>query len=69
MEVDDYRPLDDERVLALPTWTGRARTSGLDLTEMPWTGASLFHMRDGKVVKLVLYWDRKQAFADLDLEE
>jgi ketosteroid isomerase-like protein len=69
MEVDDYRRLDDERVLALPTWTGRARRSGLDLAEMPWTGASLFQLRDGKVVKLVLYWDRKHAFADLGLEE
>jgi ketosteroid isomerase-like protein len=69
MEVDDYRLLDDQRVLALPTWTGRARTSGLDLAEMPWTGASLFHLRDGKVVKLVLYWDRDRAFADLGLKE
>jgi ketosteroid isomerase-like protein len=69
MEVDDYRPLDDERVLALPTWTGRARTSGLDLAEMPSTGASLFRMRDGKVTTLVNYWDRKRAFADLGLEE
>jgi ketosteroid isomerase-like protein len=69
MEVDDYRPLDDERVLALPTWTGRARTSGLHLAEMPWTGASLFRMRDGKVTTLVNYWDRKRAFADLGLEE
>ncbi len=70
MEVkDDYRRLDDERVLVLPTWTGRARTSGLDLTEMPWTGASVFHIRDGKVVKLVLYWDRDRALADLGLVE
>jgi ketosteroid isomerase-like protein len=69
MEVDDYRPLDDERVLALPAWTGRARTSGLDLAEMPWTGASLFRMRDGKVVKLVLYWDRDRALADLGLKD
>jgi ketosteroid isomerase-like protein len=69
MEVDDYRPLDDERVLALPTWSGRARTSGLDLSEMPWAGASLFHMRDGKVVKLVLYWDRDRALADLGLKD
>jgi ketosteroid isomerase-like protein len=69
MEVENYRPLDDERVLALPTWTGRARTSGLDLAEMPWTGASLFHMREGKVVRLVLYWDREHALTDLGLAE
>jgi ketosteroid isomerase-like protein len=69
VEVGDYRPLDDERVLALLTWTGRARGSGLDLAEVPWTGANVFHMRDGKVVKLVMYWDREKAFADLGLKE
>ncbi len=69
MEVGDYRPLDDERVVAVLTWTGRARSSGLDLAEMPWTGANLFQVRDGKVVKLVLYWDGKRALADLGLEE
>jgi ketosteroid isomerase-like protein len=69
VETDQHRPLDDERVLALVTWTGRAKRSGLDLAEIPQTGANVFHIRDGKVVKLVLYWNRDLALADLGLEE
>jgi ketosteroid isomerase-like protein len=69
VETDEYLRLDEERVLALLTWTGRASGSGLDLAEMPWTGANVFHIRDGKVVKLVLYWNRNLALADLGLVE
>jgi ketosteroid isomerase-like protein len=27
-------------------------------------GVNLFHVRDGKVTRLVLYWDREHAAAD-----
>jgi ketosteroid isomerase-like protein len=30
--------------------------------------ASLFHIRDGKVMRLVLYLDRRRALADVGLK-
>jgi hypothetical protein len=38
-------------------------------TFLPRTGAHLFHLRDGKVTKLVAYSDRNEAFADLGSEK
>jgi ketosteroid isomerase-like protein len=66
-EAEAYRELDDERVLVLAHFGGRGRTSGLDLAQM-WTGgAGLFHVRDGKVTRHVVYLDRERALADLGL--
>jgi ketosteroid isomerase-like protein len=69
IHAEEYRELDDERVLALDHGIGRGRTSGLDIGQMRTKGASLFHLRDGKVTRLVSYLDRHRAFADLGLEE
>jgi len=65
--VDEYRELDAERVLALVHWSGRGKTSGLEIGQMQTKGAALFHVRGGKVTKLVLYWNRERALADLGL--
>jgi ketosteroid isomerase-like protein len=64
-EVEEYRELEDRRVLALMNWSGRGRRSGFDLADVPWKGANLFHFRNGRVTRLVLYWDRERAFVDL----
>jgi ketosteroid isomerase-like protein len=61
---DEYRALDDERVLVLMHFSGRGKTSGLEVGDIQMKGANLFHVRGGKVTRLVLYWDRERAFAD-----
>ena len=68
-EPHEYQELDDERVLALGSWSGRGKTSGLELGQMRVEGAGLFHVRDGKVTRFVFYFDRVRAFADLGLKE
>jgi ketosteroid isomerase-like protein len=65
--ADEYRELDDERVLVLSRYSGRGKTSGLELGQMGAKGATLFHIRDGKVTRFVGYWDRERAIADLGL--
>jgi ketosteroid isomerase-like protein len=67
--VDEYREIDDERVLVLLRRTGRGKTSGLELGEFHTRGACVCHVRDGKVAKVVNYYDRDRALADLGLEE
>jgi ketosteroid isomerase-like protein len=66
-EVEEYRELDDEHVLALVSAAARGKASGLELREMRWKGATLFEVSDGKVTRLVNYTDRDHALADLGL--
>jgi ketosteroid isomerase-like protein len=65
--VEEYRELDDERVLVLQHFGGRGKASGVEVTLMTRKGATLFHLRDGKVARLVVCFDRERAFADLGL--
>ncbi len=67
VEAEEYRELDDERVLVLIRIAGRGRTSGLELGQMRTEAANLFELRDGKVTRLVIYWDRERALADAGL--
>ncbi|HEY8639931.1 MAG TPA: nuclear transport factor 2 family protein [Solirubrobacterales bacterium] len=67
IKVEEYRELDDERVLVLPRVSGRGKSSGLELGQMWTKGAALFHIREGKVTRFVFYWDRERALADLGL--
>ena len=65
VEGDEYRRLDDERVLVLAHRSARGKGSGVQLGEVLTKGAYLFHIRDGKVTRLVFYWDRERGLADL----
>ena len=67
----EYRELDDERVLVLMGVSGRGKTSGLEIEEMHSEALNLFHVfhvHDNKVTRLIVYWERDHALADLGLE-
>jgi hypothetical protein len=67
--ADRLQELDAEHVLALDHRVGRSRTSGLELSDVRTDGARLFHIRGGQVHKIVVYFSRERAFADLGLAE
>ena len=69
VEADEYRELDDGRVLVLIRCDASGKTSGLELSQVRTDSATVFHVRDGKVVKLFVYMDRERALADLGLKE
>jgi ketosteroid isomerase-like protein len=65
--ADEYRELDGERVLVLFHFSARGKASGLEAGQMRTEGATLFHLSGGKVIRLVHYWNRERALADLGL--
>ena len=64
--VDEVREVDDDRVLVLGSYSARGKATGLRLAGM---NASLWEIRDGRVVRRVIYFDRDRALADLGLKE
>jgi hypothetical protein len=70
-KAEEYREIDDERVLVFTAASGRGKTSGLELGQMRVKSAALFHIRGGKVTRLVTYFDRDNlpAFTNLGLKE
>ena len=69
VKVEQYVPLDGERVLVLMHNTGRGKASRFDLGQLDNRGANLFHIREGKVTRLVLYFDRERALEAVGLAE
>src|ERR1017187_4307786 len=63
-EAEEYRELDAGRVLVLTRVSGRGKTSGVEVGDL---GAEVFEIRNGTVTKIVVYWERNRAFADLGL--
>jgi ketosteroid isomerase-like protein len=65
-EAEDYRELDAERVLVLVRASGRGKMSGLPIDQK---GAEVFEIHDDKVTRIIVYFDRHRALADLGLAE
>jgi ketosteroid isomerase-like protein len=65
-EAREYRSLDDERILVLVGHTGRGKSSGVEMADVG-QPAALFHVRNGRVTRLVVYLDPDRALADLGL--
>ena len=71
LEPQEFRTLDQERVLVRVEAHGRGKASGLELSDgtRGRGGANLFYIRDGVVVRLDAYFAWQRAVADLGLEE
>jgi len=64
-DAEEYRELDDGSVLVMSRMRGRGAGSGVEVDQ---SRASVFHLRNSKVTRLALYWDRERALSDLGLE-
>ena len=64
--AERLREVEGGHVLARVSVSARGKRSG---TEAHASGANLFHMRAGRVARLVIYWDWDRALADLGLED
>jgi len=67
--AEGYCDLDDGRVLVLAAFSARGRTSNIQVSQVLARGVSLMHVHDGKVTKLVLYFNRGHGLADLGLAQ
>jgi ketosteroid isomerase-like protein len=64
-EAESYRELDGGRVLVVTRGMGRGKASGVETEHR---GPTLFHLRDGKVTRLVAYPDHARALGELGLD-
>ena len=65
--AEEYRELGGGRVLALAHSRARGRVSEVELAEALTKHAALFHVQGGKVIRLVVYFDRRLALAEVGL--
>ncbi len=70
VEAEEMHELGEARVLVLVRNHARAKVSGIEIEQLGGARtAQVWHIRDGKVAKLVIYWERERAFADIGLEK
>jgi ketosteroid isomerase-like protein len=65
VQATSFRALDEERVLVELHAAGRGRVSGVELGSFGDEGANVFHVRGGKVTRLLVYFDKASALAEL----
>jgi ketosteroid isomerase-like protein len=63
-EAEEYRELDGEHVLVLTRVFGQGKLSGVPVSAR---NAEVFEVHEGKVTKIVVYYERDRALADLGL--
>ena len=66
-EPERFIDVGDDRVLVLVRFQARGRASGTPTTAF--SGGQLFTLRDGKVVRLVLFSNRTEALEAAGLSE
>jgi ketosteroid isomerase-like protein len=68
VQAEEYRELDDTHARVVIRSSGVAKTTGIDLKQIGGErSALLVSLRDGKVTRLGVYFDRDPALADLGL--
>jgi ketosteroid isomerase-like protein len=67
--AEEYRELDDGRIVVWTAFSARGRASGIDVRHTLARGASVMWLEHGHVTRLVLYFGRDRALADLGLRE
>jgi hypothetical protein len=68
--AEEFRELDDGRVLVLVGNAGRASMSGIEIGQLGYARvAAVFTVDGARVTSLALYWEWRRALADLGLEE
>jgi hypothetical protein len=67
VHADEYRELDDGRILVILHAEGRGRTSGLEIEPNSRKGANVFRILGEQVIGLTIYFDHTRALDDIGL--
>jgi hypothetical protein len=65
--AEGYRDLERGGILALTIFSAPGRATGTAVTQVLARGASVMRIHEGRVTKLVVFFHRDHAFADLGL--
>ena len=65
-DIEEYIAVDKDRVFTWARWTGRGRGSGI---VAEWVLATVFTLRDGRVIRAEEYFDRAEALEAVGLSE